>query len=349
MIVRLTQIDGVLPNIALMKLAHWHRERGDEVYLTRKVEPDLFEPKPDIVYGSSIFEFSAGRVARLKAAFPNAIVSGTGINPITGGISVEKVIGQPPWGYEHYDYSLYPDFAASIGFTQRGCRLKCKFCGVHTKEGKPISLNAIEAVWRGPGHPKKLHILDNDFFGQPDWRDRIREIRDGRFRFCMSQGINIRLINQENAEALATLQFKRKRKDKEIVVSFFQDTEFQESRLYTAWDNLKDEAIFFRGIDTLERAGIESKKVMAYMLVGFDKRETWPRIWHRFKRMEDRGIQPYPMVFDRSRADLLCFQRWAVTGLYRNTPWPEYRRQTKTEESVAGWHEVYGDAVGAAA
>ena len=25
--------------------------------------------------------------------------------------------------YEHYDYSDYPEFADSVGFTQRGCRL----------------------------------------------------------------------------------------------------------------------------------------------------------------------------------------------------------------------------------
>lgn len=40
--VRLTQIDGALPNLALMKLAHWHRARGDTVTLTRDIERDLF-------------------------------------------------------------------------------------------------------------------------------------------------------------------------------------------------------------------------------------------------------------------------------------------------------------------
>ena len=31
MIVRLTQIDGDLPNIALMRLAAWHRSQGHEI------------------------------------------------------------------------------------------------------------------------------------------------------------------------------------------------------------------------------------------------------------------------------------------------------------------------------
>jgi hypothetical protein len=53
--VRITQLDGELPNIALMKLAHWHRSRGDRVIMKRTIDPDLFEPRYDVVYGSSIF------------------------------------------------------------------------------------------------------------------------------------------------------------------------------------------------------------------------------------------------------------------------------------------------------
>lgn len=61
------------------------------------------------------------------------------------------------------------------------------------------------------------------------------------------------------------------------------------------------------------------------MLVGYDKAETWDRIWHRFNRMVELGIEPYPMVYDRSRKDLCAFQRWVITGLYRAVPWEDYR------------------------
>ena len=75
------------------------------------------------------------------------------------------------------------------------------------------------------------------------------------------------------------------------------------------------------------------------MLIGFDKNETWDRIWYRFKLMVERDIEPYPMVFhqrgQKPRADLKCFQRWVNLGLYRFIPWNEYRRQTKSDESVA--------------
>lgn len=321
--VRLTQIDGALPNLALMKLAHWHRAKGDDVTLTRQIERDLFEPSYDVVYGSAIFKFSAARLLRFQRQWPEAIVGGTG-TPFVH--TVEELIGTE---HEHYDYSGY-DVDYSMGFTQRGCRLACKFCEVPKKEGRPRSTNTIADIWRGKPHPKKLHLLDNDFFGNPDWRARIAEIREGKFRVCMSQGINVRLIDEEAAAALATIEYR--------------DTKFQERRLYTAWDNLRDEAIFFRGVDMLEAAGVPPKHLMAYMLCGYDKAETWDRLWHRFQRMTERGIAPYPMVFDKARKDLVAFQRWVVTGLYRVVPWNEYARETRSQESTAAFERTLASA-----
>jgi hypothetical protein len=311
--VRLTQLDGKLPNLALMKLAHWHRSRGDEVTLTRRPERDLFEPEYDVVYGSAIFAFSAPTVARFRAAWPTAVLGGTGTDsPIT----VEAAIGAPE--YEHYDYADYPDYAPSLGFTQRGCRMRCTFCVVPGKEGKNRSVNTIADLWRGPGHAKKLHLLDNDFFGQPtaQWRARVDEIRDGGFKVCLNQGINVRLIYPEAAAALASMEYR--------------DDEFRERRIYTAWDNLGDAEIFFRGVQYLEDAGIPPQHVRAYMLVGFDPAETWERLWSRFDRMVARGIEPYPMVYDCRATDperyhaLKRFQRWVLRGLYRAFPFAEY-------------------------
>lgn len=319
--VRLTQIDGSLPNLALMKLGHWHKAQGHAVAFTRQAHRDLFEPEYDVVYGAAIFEFSRDKVARLLASFPGAVIGGTGTDRQH---TVEDIIGESE--YEHHDYSFAPNFDGSIGYTMRGCRLSCKFCVVPRKEGRPRSVNTIADIWRGPGHPKKLHLLDNDFFGQPEaqWRARISEINDGGFKVCLNQGINVRHITPAAAEALATVQYR--------------DDQFQERRLYTAWDNLKDEGVFFKGMDMLEAAGIPAKHTRAYMLVGFDKNETWDRIWLRFNAMVARGIEPFPMVFDCRATDadryrrLKQFQRWVVTGLYRAVPWAEYdasKRATK--------------------
>jgi hypothetical protein len=312
--VRLTQIDGALPNLALMKLAHWHRSQGDDVHLTRSVEADLFERSYDRVYGSAIFDFSSDRLQRFITSWPNAMVGGTGAGSGLLARTVEEIIGGE---YEYYDYTDYPEFKDSLGFTQRGCRLNCGFCVVRQKEGRPRAVNTICSIWRGEPWPRRLRLLDNDFFGQPkeQWRARIRELRDGRFRVNLTQGINIRLIDQEAAEALASIEYR--------------DAKFERRKLYTAWDNLKDERVFFHGVERLARAGVPPTHLRVYTLVGYDPAETWARIFYRFERMTSMGIQPFVMVKDRTRLDLRAFQRWVNLGLYRIIPWAEYRDPRK--------------------
>lgn len=319
MLVRLTHIDGKLPNLALMKLAHWHQSQGDEVTLTRSLERGMFEPEYDRVYGSAIFSMSAHRVRAFQEQFPGAIVGGTWDVPEWAkdaeGRTVEQLLGVPE--YEHYDYSIYPDFNGSIGFTARGCRLRCGFCVVPRKEGKPRSVNTIHDIWRGEPFPRHIHLLDNDFFGQPreQWVARVEEILEGGFKVCFNQGINIRLITDEAASWIKKLPY--------------YDDQFRTRRLYTAWDNLKDEKIFFRGVENLERHGVPPTHLLVYMLVGYDKEETWERILYRFNRMFERGIRPYPMVFDPNRRDLKRFQRWAIRFAKLGIPWAEYDANAK--------------------
>ena len=302
--VRLTQLDGKLPNLALMKLAHWRRSQGDEVFLARTPTPTLFEPAYDKVYASAIFSWTQPVINRLRLAYPQAIVGGTGSDST---IEVEAVIGDE---YEYYDYSIYPSYEYSIGFTQRGCRLKCGFCVVPKKEGKPRSVNTIHDIWR-EGTPRALLLLDNDFFGQDVWCDRIDEIKDGRFKVSWSQGINVRMITDETAAAIASVDYR--------------DDSFQQKRLYTAWDNLGDEQRFFTGLERLNAAGIPSRHVMAYMLVGYKPGETMEDVLYRFHRLREAGCRPYPMVFEKWRQpELRKFARWAIRRYYEFVPWEEY-------------------------
>lgn len=341
MMVRLTQIDGKLPNLALMKLAAFHRAQGHAIEFTKHVERGMFEPAYERVYGSAIFSFSADRVAKFKTAFPNAIVGGTWNT--TDNRTVEQHLGIEDT--ETCDYSIYPDFTASIGFTQRGCRLKCGFCVVPKKEGKPRSVNTIASIWRGAPYPKHLHLLDNDFFGQPreQWEARLDEIRAGGFKVCLNQGINIRMIDDTSAAALATIPY--------------YDDGFTVRRLYTAWDNIGDEHRFFRGVETLERHGIPPRHLLAYMLVGYDKRETWERVLYRFNKMTVLGIRPYPMVFgDRMRGlppgqtnqrlgrkTLSDFQRWAIRKAYTFIPFEHYDVSAKGS-AVADQFALFPDS-----
>ena len=142
------------------------------------------------------------------------------------------------------------------------------------------------------------------------------------------------MIDDDSAAGLASIQY--------------YDDQFQTKRLYTAWDNIGDEARFFRGVECLEKHGIKPYHLMVYMLVGYDPRETWERVMYRFNKMIALGIRPYPMIFgnrhrtlplgginaalgDRTLAD---FQRWVIRRTYTSVPFESYNVNGKGKFSA---------------
>lgn len=304
--VLLLHLDGRLPNLALMRIAAHHRELGDEVTLRRVSDaaalgPDLFE-EPERVYASTIFEKTRPLVERVLETYPDALVGGTGYEVADSleahGITTTAV-----------DYAVYPGFDASLGFTQRGCRLRCPFCVVPRKEGRVVEVQTIGELYRGPPWPRQVLLLDNDFFGAAHWRERVAELVAGDFRVCFCQGINVRLVDDEISTALARLRF--------------MDSHFSARRLYVAWDSRRDERRFFQGMDRLRAAGIRPASIMVYMLVGFAPGETHADRDYRRARIRAFGALPYPMPYERT-PELLGFQRWCIKGADKAVPWADF-------------------------
>ena len=304
--VLLLHLDGKLPNVALMRIAAHHRALGHEVELRHaptvaSVEPELLD-RHDLVYASCIFERTRPVAVRVLAAHPNAIVGGT-------GYEVARSLEDYGITTLAQDYSIYPRFRSSIGFTQRGCRLRCSFCVVPRKEGGVQQVQSPLSVWRGDPWPRELHLLDNDFFGQVSWRTWIREIRDGRFKVCFSQGINARALDDETAAAIASVDYR--------------DDSMKVRRIYTAWDNAKDETRLFRGLDLLVAAGVKPDHIMVYILVGYWAGETTADREYRRRRLREFGARPYPMPFVRT-PELLAFQRWVIGAYDKSVPWGDW-------------------------
>lgn len=309
--VLLFQLDGKIPNIALMRIAaHF---AGADVTLRWTGDPvrELWD-NPDRVYASAIFEKTKPAVERIKEHFPDATIGGTGVDFSTlesHGITTTR-----------QDYSLYPKWRQSIGFTQRGCRLKCPFCVVPKKEGAMREEQTIYDIWRGDPWPRELLLLDNDFFGQPNWKERAREIIDGGFKVSFNQGINARFLTDEAAETLAAMDYR--------------DDSMKVKRIYTAWDNRKDEQRLFDGLSRLVKYGVKPDHIMVYMLVGYWPKETSADREYRRRKLRDFGARPYPMPFVRT-AELMGFQRWIIGAYDKRISWEDWSEANYRPENLS--------------
>ncbi len=286
--------------------------------------------RPDLVYASAIFEKSRPVCERVLEVYPEAIVGGTGWSEST---TLESIGVHT----KAQDYSDYPKWRQSIGFTQRGCRYACGFCKVPRIEGKVWEENTIADLWRGEDHPRELILLDNDFFGQEHWTDRIAEIREGRFKVCFCQGINARALTEKGAQAIASVDYR--------------DDSMKHKRIYTAWDNRSDEDKLFRGLNLLTGFGVKPDQIMVYVLVGYDHATRGPLQgltaddFHRMERLREFGARPYPMPFHRSR-ELVCFQWWAQGGRHKKIKWKTWSRpntvlnDSVTSMTVKSWTRI---------
>src|SRR6185437_1554285 len=354
--VLLIQFDGKFPNLALMRISSHHKSCGDTVVLRHIGNVDALLPlelmEYDRIYGSLIFEWNRPVAEHLLLMRPDAILGGSGWDRVPNSgdlvsITARKQVAQVSQ-VEQYgittlvkDYSLYPTFLNSIGFTQRGCRLACGFCKVPVIEGRVRQDETVDSIWRGDGYPKNLIIWDNDTFGAKDWRETFKAIIDGGYRVSFNQGINARLMSEENAEVFAA-------------TPCYSD-DFKTRRYYTAWDNRNDEEILLRGLRAMVKYGIKPDTIMVYMLIGYWPGETDTDREYRRAKLRDFGVRPYPMPFQRPSHQLGCnreeccrkrelvgFQRYVI-GCYdkpkkdgSRITWEQFKQADCRPEKLGG-------------
>jgi hypothetical protein len=304
-----------------MRAAAHHRGLGDDVQVRfgGNSERTFWDHEWDRVYASAIFRASIPAAEHVRRVSPSCRIGGTGVDPARPGelVPLSSVVSSTVTNLGDcqitdgpLDYTDYPRYRHSIGFTQRGCRLGCEFCCVPGKEGKVREVATVPQIWRGDPWPRELHLLDNDFFGQPNWRARIAEMREGGFKVSFNQGINARFLTDEAAESLASVDYR----DDSMLVR----------RLYTAWDNRKDEERLFAGLNRLARYGVKPDHIMVYMLIGFWPGETAADRDYRRRRLREFGARPYPMPYVRT-TELVGFQRWVIGAYDKRICWEDWR------------------------
>jgi hypothetical protein len=289
-----------IPNLALMKLSHYLRldfDYADGTIIKRLPDKKLFGDY-DIVFVSCIFQYKFDDIVKQikdKGWEHKTIIGGYG-SPYTH--KLEDLIGEKA---DIYDFSLYPWFEPNIGFSQRGCRGRCDFCVVPTNEGKNHSVNSLKGLLQKPTN--KLVLLDNDFFGQRNWKEKAEYILANELKVSFNQGINVRLLKEEQAEFL-------------VKINPYSFT-FKQRLLNTAWDQLKDEKLFRKRLEMLLSKGYKPDCIMVYMLIGFEEKETFDTIWYRFWTLQKYNVFPYPMVYIHPVPNLLSkglklFRQWVT-------------------------------------
>lgn len=279
----LIQIDGKMPNLALMKLASWHRKKGDDVRII-----DLSTLGIDEWYGSKIFMGGSGYDVKQKLP--------------------KDIEAQVP------DYDLF-NIDYSIGFTSRGCIRDCGFCIVKEKEGSMLECDFSKDI----KHSKYI-VMDNNFLASPMWKEKLKFFIDNKIKVCFTQGLDIRLITEENAELLSKVKYYNRN--------------FTQRRLYFAFDDPSMENIFRKKLRILLKY-VKPYRVMVYILVGFNT--EFSQDMFRFNLVRDFGCDPFIMVFN-NRKDipiLRHFSRWVNKRIYKKCEFKDYEPIKKLQPLIS--------------
>lgn len=283
----LIDVDGHnFPNLALMRISAYHKACGDivEWWWSDFVHYD-------IVYMSKIFSdaYSPDIPAPINA--DKVVKGGTGYAiHLQGGKEIfnKEQDKDLPAGIEKMfpDYSIYPQFPYAVSMTSRGCPRGCAFCHVAAKEGRcSIKVANVSDFWCGQD---EIKVLDPNITACRDKRDLMQQYVDTKAKIDFTQGLDIRLLNQQGIEDLNKMRI---------------------GTLHFAWDNPQDDLKskfrdFAKGFRRKTNIGT------VYCLTNFNS--TLDQDLYRIYTLRDLGYDPFVMVYNKPAApkEIRRLQRW---------------------------------------
>ena len=300
------------PNLAVMKMSAYHKSAGDTVTL----ETDYGNiTNYDKVLISKVFT---------DTPVPDEVLSQTNVEYGGTGFYFDKAPPLPV-EIEHImpDYHIYDDWIAahpvksrteykeytdySIGFMTRGCFRGCKFC-VNQNYRRVVEHSPLSEFY-DPTR-KKICLLDDNFLGCPNWKPLLEELIATGKRFKFKQGLDERILTPEKCELLFSAKY--------------------DDCFTFAFDNYRDRDIIIDKLDLIRRY-TDSKKIIFYVLVGFDLDGKWD--------------------MDFWRRDVIeMFERIFILGRYNVSPYIMRYEQYKESPfyglyvTVAGWCNLFSAA-----
>lgn len=240
--------DAIRHNLALMKISAHHKAQGDVVTLNQPLE------SCDLSYGSWLFE----------QKYPTMMAGGPGLDPAR---RLEAQINQMK-----PDYSLF-GMNHSLGSTWDYCFRGCDFCVVPKQENDKTH----RSIWTfHDSQFDTIELLNNNTFCDPKWRETFEEIWEANLSVIDGNGYDLRLLDEEKAEALSQTRFA--------------------GRIHFAWDRMRDEEAIIRGLRVAKRFKLHT---MVYVLTGYET--TLEEDIYRCQRIHDEGLDPYIMLYNNTR------------------------------------------------
>lgn len=285
----LIDVDGHnFPNLALMRISSYHKAQGDEVEWWWS---DFIHY--DIVYMSKIFSDTYSKDIPEPMNADKVIKGGTGycISLVDGKEVFDKSNNtELPSEIERCfpDYSIYPQFNFAVSMTSRGCPNRCPFCHVSAKEGLcSVKVANVSDFWNGQ---KEIVSLDPNLTACKEKRELFRQYIETGARIDFSQGLDIRLLNDEDIDDLNKMRLKN---------------------VHFAWDNPKiDLSEKFKNYATKAKHKMNGAYGTVYVLTNFNS--TIEEDLYRIYTLRDLGFDPDVRVYNKPNApqEIKHLQRW---------------------------------------
>lgn len=310
----LIDVDGHnFPNLALMRISSYHKSHGDTVewWYTDFIHYD-------VVYMSKIFSDTYSEDIPEPMNADKVIKGGTGycISLVDGKEVFDKSKNTelPPEIERCFpDYSLYPQYDFAVSMTSRGCPRGCAFCHVAPKEGRCSKKVAdVSDFWKPDIGKKEIKVLDPNVTACKEKRDLLRQYRETGAWIDFTQGLDIRLLNDEDIADINAMKIK--------------DVHF-------AWDNPKDDLreafLRYKKNTTHKQHGAFGT---VYVLTNYDS--TMEENLYRINFLRENKYDPYVMVYDKPNAPKVVrhLQRWCNNRiLFKSCTFEEYMEQKNKE------------------
>lgn len=271
------------PNLALMKIAGFYRDRGHEIQLI--FDDYMSVHHFDKVFISKVFTFS--KIPDWVLSLAHVSIGGTGFFEDGGPNLPDEIEHHMPYydlykdyvahqlalGHKRTHYSDYLDY--SIGFTTRGCFRKCSFC-VNKKYDHAFRHSPVKEFF-DESRPF-LYLWDDNILALPEWEAVLDEIEATGRPFQFRQGIDLRLMTD--------------RKAKRFVNSHYQGD------FIFAFDHIEDKELIVRKVQLWKR--YSAKVCKMYVIAAYKSQDAADiaDVFERIHTLMRYGSIPYIMRYE---------------------------------------------------